>query len=213
MSTRWPTEEYAILSRPYRVMWAGWETDTRRLQQAGWKLAVDTAQMDSWEGTRYTLVMHHEGMKLWALCDDRHINFHQSVSIHANPEALSTFIVRHVANDIHVRTMGPVKMAFQQINAEPAYGKMEDMVDHSLANLNIFHLGGERVDEVLFDKADLTVVDHLEAIKKLQAPRQKEIREKMLREESDATASDRSAVPPKSEVVANLIYFPGSAAG
>jgi len=30
-----------ILSRPVKLHWAGWETDTARLQQAGWQISAD----------------------------------------------------------------------------------------------------------------------------------------------------------------------------
>lgn len=33
--------ENRILSRPVRLNWSGWETDTFRLQQAGWSLSAD----------------------------------------------------------------------------------------------------------------------------------------------------------------------------
>lgn len=35
------TDRPRLLSKPVPVLWLGWETDTYRLQQAGWELSVD----------------------------------------------------------------------------------------------------------------------------------------------------------------------------
>jgi hypothetical protein len=49
-------DEHRILSQPVRLNWLGWETDTLRLQQAGWRLS---AQQDiSWG--RMRIAMEHE---------------------------------------------------------------------------------------------------------------------------------------------------------
>jgi hypothetical protein len=37
--------DFRLLSRPVRLHWAGWETDTFRLQQAGWQLAAEQDMM------------------------------------------------------------------------------------------------------------------------------------------------------------------------
>lgn len=44
-----------ILSRPMKVHWAGWESDTLRLQQAGWQLSMqqDVAEMRMALGLQY----------------------------------------------------------------------------------------------------------------------------------------------------------------
>lgn len=36
-----PEADHRILSRPVKLHWAGWETDTHRLQQAGWQLSAE----------------------------------------------------------------------------------------------------------------------------------------------------------------------------
>ncbi len=46
-----------ILSRPLRVHWAGWETDTYRLQRSGWKISA----MQDVRGNRLQMAFRHNG--------------------------------------------------------------------------------------------------------------------------------------------------------
>jgi hypothetical protein len=46
-----------------RLHWAGWETNTARLQQAGWQLSAE----QDFYGNRMRIALRHEGMNLMAM--------------------------------------------------------------------------------------------------------------------------------------------------
>lgn len=158
-----------ILSLPVPVEWASWRTDTCALQRTGWQLAVDYDP----EYDRYRLLMKHPEMRLTAFTDSQHIERnHYSIQ-----RDLPPFTVRHVAATIHVQTVIDDFSRFHEIDAEPRY--MNHKITR-LEDMNIFAMR-EKSTEVLIDQANMEVIDHLEAIKRLQAPKQSEIRERLLR--------------------------------
>lgn len=90
---------------------------------------------------------------------------------------------------------------FQQIDAIPQMvtGKIQRLED-----LNIFSVVG-RTEQVLIDKADMSVIDHLEAIKSLQSAKQREIRDRMARGEKDEQRPAHGR--PNLHLVAQLVHY------
>src|SRR5688572_459451 len=89
---------------PFGVAWQGWLTDTLRLQQAGWRLAVER---DAYSD-RYRLLMHHDGMSLYAVTHQMHIDralhyaYRREVQIEPK---WPTFVVNHVSSCMRVLQM------------------------------------------------------------------------------------------------------------
>lgn len=183
-----------LLSRPLGVYWAGWETTTLALQRNGWDLAVEHDHYRN----GYTLLMRHEAMQLHACTSE--------LTLERLPqerwEHVPVFQVRAIARTLQTAHMPRVDFAaFQQIDAEPRF------VDHKIQRVedfNIFALARSKAEEVLVNKADMTVIEHLEAIKRLQEPKQRELRQEMLRGRESARPS-RST--PKLQLVAQLIHL------
>ena len=71
-------------------------------------------------------------------------------------------------------------------------------------DMNRFNGPMTRAGEILVDRADLSVIEHLEAIKSLQSEEQKEIRERILREGALPEGSLIKAAP-HTEVLANIV--------
>jgi hypothetical protein len=191
-----------FLSRPLGVHWAGWETDTYRLQRSGWDLAVEH-QVGRDE---YCLLMRHEQMSLYAYTDVITIErVMQDPSFHA--ERYPIFQVRRMAKMLYSNwtDMSLNFAAFQQIDATPQFSERRMQ---SVEDFNIFALARSKAEEVLVNRADMTVIEHLEAIKALQEPRQHEIRQRMLRERSNQIPV-RST--PKFQLVAQLIHVENAA--
>ena len=190
-----------LLSRPYRVFWAGWETDTHSLQQCGWSIA---AQWDMQHcGSR--LALKHDASRVTALTDIvRDIDWENC----QNPYARDGFPVFHVvtiATQIMVHTHETRAPQFKAIDAEPQV-TMESV--KSLDDMGIFQIPLTRTQEVYVEQADMDVIEHLEAIKRLQAPKQAELREQSLRhmrtEEGEYAPVDR----PQQNVMAQIIELP-----
>jgi hypothetical protein len=158
-----------MLSRPVGVEWAGWKTDTRRLQSCGWQLAVECDPITG----RYRLAMKHEQMKLYAISN--HIELRNTyLNEPWHMSEVPAFVVKHVAANFQVVQMIDDLSCFQPIDAQPQY---VDTPIRGIEDYNIFAPLG-KLEQVLVDKADMSVVDHLEAIKKLQSNTQRELREK-----------------------------------
>lgn len=191
--------EQRILSRPVPVHWAGWETTTAALQSAGWELAVHF----EFNRDRYTLLMRHQAMELWALSRTEQFGRYTSTldSYYSNGDRdLPPFEVMHVGKSLFIQTPTSLDFAsFQQIDARPQFTETKI---RSVEDFNIFALARSKAEEILVNRADMGVIEHLEAIKRLQEPKQHEIRQRMLRE--DATRPTRAT--PKLHLVANIIH-------
>lgn len=71
---------------------------------------------------------------------------------------------------------------FNLIDATPRI--VEDEVTR-LEDLNIFAMAIGKAEQVTINQADMTVVEHLDAIKNLQSDKQKDLREKARKGDSD----------------------------
>jgi hypothetical protein len=162
-----------LLGRPIGVVWAGWQSDTYTLQRNGWNFALERDLLHQ----QYTLALEHKDMRLYALTD--RISFEQAhFSKEYSPE-VPLFRVVHVAQTIRIRevvTSYDWRESFKPIDATPQY--RNDIYDMDV----LFAPFRTKVEEVIINKADMTVIEHLEAIKRLQDPEQTAIRKRMLDE-------------------------------
>lgn len=190
-------DEHRIISRPLGIEWAGWRSDTLMLQRCGWRLAVN---FDPYR-YEYQLLMKNESLKLCGITNSMVIEPMMS-RWDASMANLPVFRVVSVAPNIHVHQVScnlmPVAR-FEEIDATPqcVTSRIESLYD-----LNVF--ATKRAEQVLVDKADMTVIEHLEAIKRLQSPKQQEIRQRLLREERDPRPQVRT---PQLHLVAQLVHY------
>jgi hypothetical protein len=145
------------------VHWAGWETDTFRLQKAGWKIS---AEQDIMSNSMY-LAMAHDGLGMRAISDRLVFNYHMAADGYRGMEYVRDFVIqmRHVGRDIHVQTHGPMSFSFQPIDAMPTFTenritKLEDLA-HFAAPL-------VKTREIIIPQD--SVPELLERILKLQQP-------------------------------------------
>lgn len=154
----------------------------------------------------YCLLMRHEQISLYAYTDVITIErVLQDTSFHA--ERYPIFQVKRMAKMLYSTwTDRDLNFAaFRQIDATPQFttSKIQCVED-----FNIFALARSKAEEVLVNRADMTVIEHLEAIKALQEPQQHEIRQRMLRERT-SQAPARNA--PRLQLVAQLIHVENAA--
>lgn len=190
-----------ILSRPFGIEWAGWRSDTHRLQRSGWELAVECEMC--WR--EYRLLMRHRMLKLYAVTHMEKIDdIERITSPYMRCEDMPIFKVIGVAPQIRVVEMqqyGP--MSFKQFDAEPC---MTTAPIRSIEDMNIFNVPMTRTEEVMIDKADMTVIEHLEAIKRLQSDKQREIRQRIVTSDS-AGFTGGYEVKPRMHMVAQLVHY------
>jgi hypothetical protein len=198
-----PFSDRAILSRPFPVEWAGFRSDTFTLQRRGWNLAVERYLRDYSRMEQLELIGQHEGVRFSAIA-----NLDRWPSAYLDPalpnQHLPVFGVRYVAHELEMRTMHAErpqtnywKENFEAIDCRPQWVEVS-----RLSEAQLFAPANTAAMEVFVREADLSVLDHLEAIKKLQAPIQAEIRENDRRQEwrTQNTA-------PASRLLANVIQL------
>lgn len=188
-----------ILSAPHEVYWAGFRSTTTEMQQNGWKLAVE------FEPYRlmYRLMFTHEMMRLYALTAQEHIESgaHGFGTMHG----CVPFRVCYAAASFETLRINTDLSNFRAIDAVP---QMVNTKITKVEDLNIFNVSLKRTEEILVDAADMSVIEHLEAIKAMQSEEQKIIRERMLRGVQPGELTPD--VLPESHVIANVIAIGAS---
>ena len=145
--------DHRILSRPVKIHWAGWETDTFRLQQNGWDLSAEQHV----ERDTMRLVFRNEHLGMIGQTAD--INYCYEAAAFGGP--LSDYMperyaqVRHMGRQIVIHNHGP--MDFRAIDAQPqitreAVNSLEDLCAFAPAPLlrtNCLVLPEATVDDLL----------------------------------------------------------------
>jgi len=160
-------EEYVVKSRPCKVFWLGFESNTFALQQAGWELATE----QHFEEMRIRLLMRHQDLRLYAFSEFSSFDFFRYAKDASY--ALPTFRVIHAAPRIEVvRAMDSFGM-FKQIDARPSVGPFEPK---SIEDFGIFNTPLVRTEEIIVDPGEVS--DILQKLLEMQSPEQKAIRER-----------------------------------
>jgi hypothetical protein len=177
--------EYGV----HKVFWAGWESDTLRLRGAGGDIAVE------YEPVRiaYRLIMHHPMMTLTAISADRRFD-----EIMRHPDL--PFVMQGVCPRIEVMQTNMDCVRYDhtyEMNTEPMMRQIQEINPETLFRV------ADREKEIIVEQADMSVIEHLEAIKELQSDRQKELREAAMRLTPGMTSEN--SVAAKHETVANVV--------
>lgn len=183
-----------VLSEPCEVFWAGFRSDTYRLQQAGWEIAAEESPYDR----RARLMLRHGGMKLYAVSEFSQYDYYGDVYGRTMPPV---FHVIQVANRIEVIQMTGLISGFRQIDAAP---QVTSEAPKSVEDLGIFATPMVRTEEIIVEPADVSAM--LEQIRKMQSPEQKEIRARERSRERTADPVDRQVFH------AQILSFSGRAA-
>lgn len=157
--------------------WAGWETDSRKLQRVGWDISVE--QDVTFSRIRFALRLRHsEGEQVQALSDYMYFDY----MAHAYAEGMHT-ILRNmkvqvsVVNriELHLHSTTPPG-TFEPVDAIPTY--TEEKIK-SLDDFKIFQ--SKAPTEILVEPDNVNQM--LDMILSKQSPRQRELREKFFREQ------------------------------
>lgn len=164
--------EPRILSRPLRVHWAGWETDTFQLQKRGWKLS---AYQDI-RGSRLQMAFEHGGAGIRGITAELPYQYERALDMRER-EYVNSIVLQvqyMLGEQIMVPIVGDVP-AWAAIDAEPRYTESRIVRLEDLA-----HFAGPliRTNEIIVPEE--TVPELLERILKMQQPgRMARIREEL----------------------------------
>jgi hypothetical protein len=144
-----------MLSRPARVAWAGWESDTFRLQQSGWEVSV----ADHYDRDAISLALRHEtGM--------RGISRMHAPARHSRLADPFAMMLEHGRFEFQMEAMGHRVMVnpslslrdferFQPVDCTPQYTEapikeLEDLVYFApLISKKRFMVPGDEVDHLM----------------------------------------------------------------
>lgn len=170
---------HAYLSQPVPVIFAGFESTTWKLQEAGWSLSAEQDIMSM----SMRLAMRHEGLQLYGISDSTRWDYWDRMG-----GRLPALIVRHMAARMYVQIMEHSPFSFEPIDARPQYrnsqqSRIEDLV----------HFGPSlaRTREIILPEA--SVPQLMDQILKLQEPGRQERLKQQLAEEREGI--QLSAVP------------------
>ena len=180
-----------ILSRPHPVLWAGFRSDTRTLQQAGWEFSAS----QQFETDSIGLVMRHGVMGIHAVTNTvPHIMYDR------HPQAVQQFHINYLTDRSikferyrmpqWVSECNPVDMIPQMIDVK------------SIEDMNLFAGCLARTQEIIVDPDDVSAM--MERILDLQKPGAQAHYEKVLRESRIEGAVMRE-VGPRQAVHAQVI--------
>lgn len=162
-------DSWGLRSPIVEVHFAGWRSDTLALQGAGWKLAME---QDAYRGT-INLLLHHRELNLTGIAEPWGNRPHY-IEMRDLQRDRVPFVVRTMRIGMEMRNPITV-MPFANhtlIDAEPSF---TEFTNTTLRSLPLFaELDQPRAEELIVEPADVSAL--LDQIKRMQAPRMKEIR-------------------------------------
>lgn len=189
-----------ILSRPVRLHWAGWETNTVRLQQAGWQLS---AEQDIASDTM-RLAIRHEAARVYGLTARVPWHYMHELQHH---QGVPDLPVQHLASRYEIVTheMPSIRGAgFSPIDAMPQFTAERRV---SLDDFAHFAAPLARTEQIIVPDEDVTAL--MDRILKLQDPaRVQRIREEVRRSNDPGAYYDAQR---QMKMHAQIISFPRAA--
>ncbi len=156
--------DFRLLSRPHRVIFAGFESTTTRLQQSGWKLAAEQMIHDG----QIRLALRLGDAGLYMIADQQGYGFFGD---HERAEIL-TFHIRHCSSKMVINLHESI-FNFKPIDAMT---QMTTAPRKDIEDFGIFATPLVRTEEIIVEPQ--SVAECLELIKKMQAPELAAIRKR-----------------------------------
>ena len=176
---------------PARIRFHGFESDTARLQNAGWRIAEHFQDCHYDMSRDWEIILSAPGtdMKLRGRCREREFRsrMHSGYEAEYNaPVYPLWFEVDEYFHDykVSVRDVYYSRSAFREIDGSHTIADRLVSVDWG----SIFPPRQEPKEKVLIQKADMSVIEHLEAVLREQAPKQKELRQRAVDHETSVIA-------------------------
>lgn len=171
-----------ILSRPHPVLWAGFRSDTRTLQQAGWEFSAS----QRYESDSIGLIMRHGVLGIHAVT-----NTVPHVMYDLHPQALQQFHINYLTDrGIQYRTFDAPSWL---PSCEPVDMQTQMVEVKSLEDMNLFAGCLARTNEIIVDPDDVSAM--MDRILDLQKPGAQAHYEQVLRDSREEGSIMRGAGP------------------
>ncbi len=180
MASRWEDLPRYRRGPPAVVLFHGFEANTATLERVGWRIVEHVSHDIAYRCERVQLILSAPDGRLkisgiGQVSEQYGRHFHEDnypILIEA----------REAFHEMRVSSRGLEMPTYREIDM--SHTIMDRLV--SLQWGSIFPPRSESREDVFVGKADMGVVEHLEAIKRLQAPKQKELRAKAERQAASA---------------------------
>ncbi len=160
-----------LMNQPIKVLWAGFETDTLRLQRAGWQLAAE----ENVERYSIRIAMKHPELKLYGItCEFRRDSLEDDLYRQNTNMILNMQYIGHDIKEMSMTNRYGFE-DFQPINAEPVYGMYDSPTSRSIDDFKLFKPLDKEKEIIVPSES---VAELLDRIHKLQEPKQKDIRKR-----------------------------------
>lgn len=162
-----------LKSPPCPVYWAGWESDTHKLQQFGWDLSIDHSP----ESRTMNIGIRHEKCGVYgfgSMIEKRFAEEHRYMNVRI------AFKMEHVARDVCFETICPPSFNFVPIDATPEWTQI-NFQRHRMSEMDIFKKVNPDIKSIILNEVSLNEIMDL-ALQK-QEPIQEKIRKRMLKDQ------------------------------
>jgi hypothetical protein len=160
--------DYRLMSRPVPASWAGFETDTYKLQSFGWDISAEQEPMYH----TMRIAIRHDKIGMSGVSERIPWTYFQDP--YHSPERLPVVPLRCVSHKVMYEIYGSPAFNFEPVDAQPQMmavkrGSLEEFI----------HFAPARAKGILLPEA--SVPDLMEQILKLQQPmREAEIKRSLL---------------------------------
>ena len=177
------TTDHRFLSTPMEVYWAGWQTDTLRLQQAGWELS---AEQDIYRAAM-RLGIRHQSAQMYGISSPVNLDYQRHYYEGSRAPNIPIQMA-YLATKVTVNVMDDLSN-FQPIDATPQFVNGPAAQIKNIEDFGIWALPMARSEEIIVDPHDVDQL--LKMIRDVQLPEQEAIRERnRLRESREGLSVD-----------------------
>ena len=176
--------EGILQSPPTPVEFLGWRSDTHTLQRHGWQFAMYLDQHTMWR----TFLIQHKCLGLRGISDEYEYR-EQTLRERAHNMGPPIRINQITSGEFQVYRMETTYnlMEARQVDMTPQWNHNPT----SMEVWEVFKTIPSEAETMMVDKADMSVVEHLQKVIEQQRPKQAELREKArkaeARKEKDVT--------------------------
>lgn len=176
----WSSDNHRLLSQPIRIHWAGWETNTLALQQAGWSLSAEQDMMRQ----QLRVAMRHEGYGVRGLTGGIDFDY-RSMSKREHEYLRHVVLPAQLASRFQINTMERFPSMFQPIDALPQISTAQRM---SLDDYAHFAVPLATTREIIVPEP--SVSDLLARILEMQEPAKNRYFKELVESEREGRSSD-----------------------
>lgn len=167
--------EYFLQSAPFKIHWAGFESDTLRLQNNGWTLAVEDRCDFALARHEVRFILKHEMLNLYAYTYVNAFEFSDLTDYLVHNKDHLRFAIQVIAKDIMYQTIPDFRMeSIKEIDCRPEFIHIEHK---KISELSIFKTLIKPDNALIIEPERISEL--LQQIVEAQAPNQKEIRERI----------------------------------